>query len=80
MSANEDYHPDSIHHPANARRAKIEADHLEALAEHVRREVMALVDSYGFDIDVDYWGTEKTVLRHRTPTGYDYEIPLGESE
>lgn len=75
MSINEDYHPD------NVRRAKIEAAHLEALAEHVRREVMALVDRYGFDIEVDYWGTEKTVLRHRTANGgYDYEIPLGESE
>lgn len=77
----QDFHPDSVHHPDNARRIKIEADHLEALAEHVRREVMALVASYGFDIEVDHWGTEKTVLRHRTPRGgYDYEIPLGESE
>lgn len=80
MSVNEDYHPDSIHHPDNARRAKIEAAHLEALAEHVRREVMALVDSYGFDIEVDHWGTEQAMLRHRTARGYDYEIPLGESE
>jgi len=80
VSANEDYHPDSIHHPDNVRRAKIEAAHLEALAEHVRREVLALVDSYGFEIDIDYWDTERTVLRHLTPTGYDYEIPLGVSE
>lgn len=78
---NEDFHPNSVHHPDNVRRAKIEADHLEALAEHVRREVMALVDSYGFDIDVDRWGTWQIVLQHRTANGgYDYEIPLGVSE
>lgn len=76
----EDFHPDSIHHPDNVRRAKIEADHLEALAEHVRREVLALVGRYGFEIDIDRWDTGQTVLRHLTPTGYDYEIPLGVSE
>lgn len=80
MSVNKDYHPDSVHHPDNVRRAEIESVHLEALAIHVRREVMALVDRYGFEIDVDHWGTGKTVLRHSTPTGYDYEIPLGVSE
>lgn len=61
-------------------RAEIDQLHLEALAEHVRREVMALVTSYGFEIEHDYWGTERTMLRHMTPRGYDYEIPLGESE
>lgn len=62
---------------ADRRMARI---HMEALAEHVRREVMALVASYDFDIEVDRWGTEQTMLRHRTERGYDYEIPLGESE
>lgn len=75
------YHPNSEHHPDNVWRATVEADHLEALGEHVRREVMKLVASYGFDIEHDHWGTERTMLRHRTSNGgYDFETPLGESE
>lgn len=73
-------HPNYTKQKAEARARMLDRAHLEALAEHVRREVMALVASYGFDIEVDHWGTEQAMLRHRTPRGYDYEIPLGESE
>lgn len=74
-------HPNYLKQLAEIAQREKERHHLEALGEHVRREVMALVASYGFDIEHDHWGTERTVLRHRTANGgYDYEIPLGESE
>lgn len=74
-------HPNFVKQLAEIRQREIDRHHLEALGEHVRRAIMALAAEHNFDIEHDHWGTEKTMLRHRSGTGgWDYEIPLGESE
>lgn len=76
-----EWHPNFLQQLEQIKQREVERHHLEALGEHVRREVMALVASYNFDIEHDHWGAERAMLRHRTSNGgYDYEIPLGESE
>lgn len=66
------------------RRFEVNKAHYEAIKEHaqiIRKQIDQLLEGTGFELDVDHWGTEKTVLRHFAPgaTRYDYEIPLEET-
>ena len=75
------YHPDSVHHPDNAWRTKIEAAHLEALedqARRIRKAINDVLSGTGFALTIDTYDTGGIELEYwaQGAPGPSFDTPL----
>ncbi len=79
---NWDEHPNYLKQKQEIRQREIDRAHLEAQAENIQRDLLALwARNPGWELDVDRWGSGGIVLRHFSNTEhntfkFDYETTL----